>query len=73
MRREKLAECRESSYVAVAVNKNFWLILAGICGAYLAFWGAMLATTATYTSPLAITASGTVAAPNSAGRRLGDR
>jgi molybdate transport system permease protein len=33
------------------MNKRFWLILALICGAYLAFWAAMLGATATYTSP----------------------
>ena len=39
---------------AATMNKKFWLILALICGAYLAFWGAMLAATATYTSPLQV-------------------
>ena len=34
------------------MNKSFWIILAAICAAYLAFWGVMLAATATYTSPL---------------------
>jgi len=33
------------------MNKGFWLILALICAAYLAFWAAMLGATATYTSP----------------------
>ncbi len=33
------------------MNNRFWLILALIATAYLAFWGVMLVTTATYTSP----------------------
>jgi len=36
------------------MNKKFWLILSLVCGAYLAFWGAMLAATATYTTPLQV-------------------
>jgi molybdate transport system permease protein len=33
------------------MHKRFWFILALICALYLAFWGAMLITTATYTTP----------------------
>ena len=34
------------------MNNRFWIVLSLICGAYLAFWAAMIAATATYTSPL---------------------
>ena len=33
------------------LNNRFWIVLVLICAAYLAFWGAMIAATATYTSP----------------------
>jgi molybdate transport system permease protein len=33
------------------MNRGFWILLAAICAGYLAFWGVMLAATATYTSP----------------------
>ena len=33
------------------MHKRFWFVLALICAAYLAFWGAMLVATATYTTP----------------------
>lgn len=36
------------------MSKRFWLILALITAAYLGFWAAMLAATATYTSPLEV-------------------
>lgn len=36
------------------MNQRFWIILALICAAYLAFWGALVVTTATFTSPLEI-------------------
>ncbi len=34
------------------MNKSFWIVLALICAAYLAFWGALVVTTATFTTPL---------------------
>jgi molybdate transport system permease protein len=34
------------------MKNSFWIVLALVCAAYLAFWAAMLAATATYTSPL---------------------
>ncbi len=36
------------------MNNRFWLILAFIAAAYLAFWAVMLVTTASYTSPLEV-------------------
>jgi molybdate transport system permease protein len=33
------------------MHRPFWIFLSLICGAYLLFWGFMLASTATYTSP----------------------
>ena len=36
------------------MNKSFWIVLALICAAYLAFWGALVVTTATFTTPLEV-------------------
>lgn len=36
------------------MNKRFWIVLALICAAYLAFWGALVVTTATFTTPLEV-------------------
>jgi molybdate transport system permease protein len=33
------------------LNNRFWIVLVLICVLYLAFWGAMIVATATYTSP----------------------
>lgn len=36
------------------MHKPFWITLAAICGAYLAFWAIMLLATVTYTTPASI-------------------
>lgn len=36
------------------MNKSFWIVLALICATYLAFWGALVVTTATFTTPLEV-------------------
>ena len=52
---EKRLQKPESLFTSSArMKKKIWLILALICGAYIAFWDTIVAATATYTSPLQV-------------------